>query len=168
MMTCDGSPNNPGTVTYRTDDGPDHVACTGCVACKPWTAEDYELNEPLPGYMKPTPAVLEAAKGLQWLSEHPEYRRSPEEVICRSTRFGEGCGHPVADHTQSSSPNEDCDCCTGRQNEPKTSPDSKFDAQASLYADMFRTLAETISGPSRTLPNRRDRRGTRGKSGKRR
>lgn len=33
-MSCDGSPGNPGTYVQRTEDGPDHVACRGCLACR--------------------------------------------------------------------------------------------------------------------------------------
>lgn len=38
-----------------------------------------------------------------------------EIVVCRSNELGEGCGHPVTDHTYGT-PNTECCCCTLRQN----------------------------------------------------
>lgn len=40
-------------------------------------------------------------------------------VVCKSTRFGEGCGHPTADHVgEAKAPNSECCCCTRRHNDP--------------------------------------------------
>lgn len=38
-------------------------------------------------------------------------------AYCQSTRYGRGCGHPVADHDQRQS--RDCCCCSGRHNDPR-------------------------------------------------
>ncbi len=35
-------------------------------------------------------------------------------AVCKSTRYGEGCGHPVDDHTGQG----DCCCCNWQQNDP--------------------------------------------------
>ncbi len=40
-------------------------------------------------------------------------------VPCKSTRYGEGCGHPTVDHVgEGKTPNADCCCCTWRHNDP--------------------------------------------------
>lgn len=36
-------------------------------------------------------------------------------AICKSTRYGEGCGHPVDQHD---GPPAKCCCCSWRQNDP--------------------------------------------------
>lgn len=36
---------------------------------------------------------------------------------CRSTLAGLGCGHGTLEHTQGTSPNQGCCCCTGRAND---------------------------------------------------
>lgn len=36
--------------------------------------------------------------------------------VCKSTRYGPGCGHPTGDHDQN--PARECCCCTGRHNDP--------------------------------------------------
>lgn len=37
-------------------------------------------------------------------------------VICKSTRNGAGCGHPVTDHDGGA--HRDCCCCNGQHNDP--------------------------------------------------
>ena len=39
-------------------------------------------------------------------------------VLCRSTRYGLGCGHPVGDHVGFVTTNKDCCCCNGHHNLP--------------------------------------------------
>lgn len=39
-------------------------------------------------------------------------------AVCKSTRYGQGCGHAVDDHVGNQSPNQDCCCCNWQHNVP--------------------------------------------------
>jgi hypothetical protein len=41
-------------------------------------------------------------------------RGMDEPILCKSTRYGVGCFHPVSDHTGAGT----CCCCSGRHNDP--------------------------------------------------
>lgn len=55
----------------------------------------------------------EMARQLENMPQ-PEYPGPP----CRSTQAGLGCGHGTMEHSQGTSPNQECCCCTGRANDP--------------------------------------------------
>lgn len=62
---------------------------------------------------------LKALETLMWLADlDPMADRRPQTVICRSTRQGQGCGHPVDDHVGPGTIQKDCPCCNWSQNEP--------------------------------------------------
>ncbi len=66
------------------------------------------------------PHLEQITKELAELPE-PEYPGPP----CRSTKAGLGCGHGTMEHTQGTSPNQECCCCTGRANDPAHTDDCR-------------------------------------------
>lgn len=60
------------------------------------------------------------------------------EIVCNSTRFGSGCGHPIDDHDLGE--DRACDCCSGRHNE-----DPSPSARAAVKA-LFPTPRHTYHG----------------------
>lgn len=146
-MTCDGSPGSPGVETYPGEDGPEKLACLGCLVCKPWMNPSFSDTVQVPVHMQHDPQLVEAVIGLAWARENPDaFKNADGIVVCKQTRLGPGCGHNVEHHIGENSPNPECPCCTwhlgpdGVVREPKMRGFSKkqmdaMDAQASLYAE---------------------------------
>lgn len=190
-MTCDGSPGSPGVETFPGEDGPEKLACLGCLVCKPWMNPSFSDTVQVPVHMQHDPQLVEAVIGLAWARENPDaFKNADGIVVCKQTRLGPGCGHNVEHHIGPNSPNPECPCCTWRLGpdgvvrEPKLSAKDRatLDTQASLYAEgmghfqaigneQIGGMVESLSGLQEQLlnnlagmrPNRAARRRAQGK-----